>query len=58
MSDERSLAEKIVSAVMLDLSDRSGFDGWWGSVDEDVQLDVVTDLEDVVGALLQVEGVE
>lgn len=57
MSDERSLAEKIVSAVMLDLSDRSGFDGWWGSVD-DVQLDVVTDLEDVVGALLQAEGVE
>lgn len=50
------LESRVVAAVLRDLRDRSGFDHWWGVLDEDVQLDVVTELETTVCALLEEAG--
>lgn len=50
------LTDKIVDATLKALAQRSGFDHWWDDLDVEVQLDVVADLEDVVGAVLQGEG--
>lgn len=54
--DQRSLETRIVDAVLKNLTDRSGFDGWWGTFDADVRLDVVTELETTVCALLEEAG--
>lgn len=52
-----SLEEKIVAVILRDLSDRGGFDHWWGSLDDDdVQLDVTVELETSVCAILEREG--
>jgi hypothetical protein len=51
-----SLEGKIVDAVLKDLHDRSGFDGWWGMIDDDVRLDVVVELETTVCAILEDAG--
>ena len=51
-----SLEGEIVEAVIKDLLDRSGFDHWWYDLDEDVQLDVVTELETTVCAFLEEAG--
>lgn len=51
-----SLEEKIVAAVLRDLTGRSGFDGLWGELDEDIQLDIVVELETTVCAILEEEG--
>ena len=53
-----NLADALVDGVLKSLAQRSGFDHWWDDLTVDVQLDIVADLEDVVGALLQAEGVE
>jgi hypothetical protein len=50
------LEERIVAQILSDLGDRSGFDGWWGSLDGDVQLDVIVELETSVCAILEAEG--
>ncbi len=32
-----AIANKILSDIWDDLSDRGGFDGWWNNVDEETQ---------------------
>jgi hypothetical protein len=31
---------KIVDDILAELSDRSGFDGWWGDIDPDIQTEI------------------
>ena len=50
------LKREIVEAVLKDLGDRSGFDGWFDSLDYDVQCDIIVELESTVGAILEREG--
>lgn len=51
-----SLEGEIVAAVLRDLKGRSGFDHWWGVLDDDVQLDVVCELETTVCRFLEEAG--
>ena len=40
---DKTLAEKIVSAILEDQNGRSGFDDNWDSVDEDVKQECVSE---------------
>ncbi len=52
MMNEEPLARTIVEAVLADLRDRAGFDGWWENIDEDIQAEIVADLEAQVQQVL------
>jgi len=41
-------ARKIVDAVLNELQRRGGFDGFWDSVDQDIQEEIVEELTEVV----------
>ena len=36
-----SSARVAVEAVFDELNTRGGFDGWWGEIDEDIQVEIV-----------------
>ena len=42
------LARKIVEKVLCSLTGRSGFDGAWDSIDDDIQEEIKDDLVEVV----------
>lgn len=35
-----STARTIVSEILQELNDRSGFDGWWGCIDDEIQEEI------------------
>lgn len=36
--------EQIISA----LSNRGGFDGWWGDIDEDIQQEIIAEIDAII----------
>ena len=36
---------KIVDEIIDNLNDRSGFDGWWGNLDDDIQDEIKGEIE-------------
>ena len=51
------LAQEIVAAILNDLDDRGGFDGWWGSIDSETQEEIKRALKEVVDAKLESYGI-
>lgn len=51
-ASDRVIARRIVDAVLRNLDDRSGFDGWWGDLDTDIQAEIRRalrgDVEDIL----------
>ena len=41
-------AKLIVNDSIEELENRGGFDGWWGSIDEDIQKEIKETLERLV----------
>lgn len=40
---------KVISKTIIEkLSDRQGFDGWWGNIDDDIQKEILKEIEDIV----------
>lgn len=50
MSLPSRAAVKAAHAVIEELEDRSGFDGWWGDLDEDIQSDILTAVAEKIDA--------
>jgi len=44
----KTLAEKIVNAILKNQNGRSGFDNNWDSIDEDIQNECISDWVEVV----------
>jgi len=42
------MEKEIVNKIIDELCSRGGFDGWWGSIDEDIQEDIKNSLEDII----------
>ena len=42
--DAKQMADMIVEKMIDELSGRSGFDGWWGNIDEDIQNEIKEEL--------------
>ena len=38
-----------VQRIISGLCDRSGFDDWWGNLDEDLQQEIIDDICDAIG---------
>ncbi len=51
----KTLAEKIVAAILEDQNGRSGFDNNWDSIDEDIQKECISDWVDVVQKVIDTE---
>jgi len=49
----KSRAGVIVDAVLEDLEGRSGFDGWWGDIDDAIQREIRVELAEKIEALLR-----
>lgn len=49
------LARKVVAVVLDDLDDRSGFDGWWDSIDQETKQELRSELVEAVVGVLQKE---
>lgn len=49
----KSRSGVIVDAVIGDLEGRSGFDGWWGDIDETTQREIRVELAEKVEAILR-----
>jgi hypothetical protein len=45
---QKTLAEKIVNAILEDQNGRSGFDNNWDSIDEEIQNECISEWVDVV----------
>ena len=41
-------AKEITDLVMKILSSRGGFDGWWGYIDEETQLEILKEIEEKI----------
>lgn len=42
------LATTIVKSIILSLSNRNGFNNWWGNIDDDIQQEIIEELIDLV----------
>jgi hypothetical protein len=40
--------ELIAVQVIVNLTDRSGFDNWWGNLDEDIQEEILQEIVDTI----------
>jgi len=48
----KKVAEKIRDEVLKALDTRKGFDYWWDNIDEDVQDEISSDLDQVIKDVL------
>lgn len=48
----KTKARKIVEAVIKDLKGRKGFGNWYDNIDDDIKIELETELEKVVDKLL------
>lgn len=54
IAEPRTVAERIVNAVVADIYGRSGGDGWWDSIESDVlEQEVLPQLVEVVRVELE-----
>lgn len=44
----RKIAEKCVNSIIRDLSDRSGLDGAWDGIDDDIKAEIRKEWEDII----------
>lgn len=49
-------AKVAVEAVLRDLCDRSGFDHWWGEIDDDIQQEIRVELAEVIEKAYDIKG--
>lgn len=47
-SKMKDLAENVIHNIFDDLTDRSGFGGWWDSIDQDIQDEIRETLTNIV----------
>lgn len=50
---QKDLAENIIHDIFDELTDRSGFNGWWDGIDGDIQQEIRNTLTDLTVANLQ-----
>ncbi len=55
MAKTKSKAKSIVDAVLNQMQDYSGFDGFWADCDKDTRKDIKKDLTDIVESELSNE---
>lgn len=51
------LQDAILATVLEDLCDRSGFDHWWHTIDDDTKEELQKELTDKIGAVLDKHGI-
>lgn len=49
---EEEKSSQIVEAILSDLKDRGGFDGFWDGIDDDLQEEIVEELTQLVSEIL------
>jgi hypothetical protein len=47
-----SVSCEVVSKILLELNDRSGFDGWWSNIDYDIQEEIENELVSIIKSIL------